>query len=60
MDERNAHAADVDRAVRTASSAVHDPPGDKWKLEGGTDLEGQGLTVVISFDAGYPRVVTVF
>lgn len=63
MSERQAREHDVRQAVLTATTALpnHGDQGkeDKWKLHG-ADTDGDDLTVVVSFDAGYPRVVTVF
>jgi hypothetical protein len=60
MVERNAQAIDVLSAVSSALDAQYDPPGEKWKLIGGKDASGDDLTVVVGFDTGEPRVVTVY
>jgi hypothetical protein len=60
MAERNTQAIDVLSAVISALDAQYDPPGEKWKLIGGKDASGDDLTVVVGFDTGEPRVVTVY
>lgn len=60
MAQRGVQWFDLFTAIMTASHAELDPPGDKWKILDGKDAGGESLTVVVSFDSGEPRVVTVF
>lgn len=59
-EARGVQAADLRAAVLSAQEAEHDPPENKWKLKGGTDVDGDPLVVVISFDGPDPRVVTMY
>jgi hypothetical protein len=43
-------ARDVDEAVRTAMTAIWQADRGTWKLIGGTDLDGDPLTVVVAID----------
>jgi hypothetical protein len=61
MPKRHAHTADVLEALNTAIKAEYDPPGEKWKLLGGKDLDGDGLKVIAEFrEDGTVHVVTIF
>jgi len=63
MECRCASWADVLEAVFTATSAIYDPgdpPREKWRFEGGRDVDGDGLVLVVEFTDGEARVVTVF
>ena len=61
MQEANARAADVKSALKAATAAIEDPPPDtKWRFEGGTDTDGDGLTVVAEYLGFEWRIVTVF
>lgn len=57
MRERNVIRKDIGHALQTANAATQD--GECWRLEGGQDLEGDPLTVVVVF-TGFGVVVTVF
>jgi hypothetical protein len=59
MRERNARAADVRRAIETATRAVQQSNGT-WKIVGGKDTDEEDLDVAV--DVGrYPIcIVTVF
>jgi hypothetical protein len=59
MQERAAGVVDVYEAMWTATSAIQQPPRDKWKLTGGRDRDGDGLDVVVDWTHGEARVVTV-
>jgi len=57
-DARNVHRADIREALRTTSSA-REQEEERWRLEGGVDLDGDDLTLIVAFDAGVV-VVTAF
>ncbi|HEX4475221.1 MAG TPA: hypothetical protein VH142_09105 [Polyangiaceae bacterium] len=57
-DGRNVHRADLREGLRTATRA-RAQENDRWRVEGGIDLDGDDLTLIIVFDAGVV-VVTVF
>ena len=56
-DERGANFEDVREALMTASTSK--PDGDKYKVEGGRDLDGDSLTVVVAIEEKL-LVVTLF
>ncbi len=58
MRQRQVTVADVLSGLRTATSATYQADVDRWRLEGGTDVEGVGLTLVIEVDPLV--VVTLF
>ncbi len=63
MQARRATAADVRAAILSATRARHQPVENAWKLLGGTDIDGDDLTVVVAVDRNDStliRVVTVF
>jgi len=57
-DGRNVHRADIRQALRTAKTAGLQE-NERWRIDGGRDLDGDDLTVIVVFDAGVV-VVTVF
>ncbi len=58
-DDANVQARDIEHAIRTATSAV--PQEDsKFRLEGGADLDGEPLTVVVREIQPGLLVITVF
>jgi hypothetical protein len=59
MDERGASTDDVCNALLTAKEAAHDPERDRWKVSGGTDLDGDALKVMVAIEADV-IVVTLF
>ncbi|HET7504270.1 MAG TPA: DUF4258 domain-containing protein [Kofleriaceae bacterium] len=59
MDERGASTDDVCNALVTARTAAHEPDRDRWKVSGGTDLDGDALQVVVAIEADV-IVVTLF
>ena len=59
MAERSATREDICRALRSATTAVEQEHDRKWRLEGGQDLDGEALIVVIVF-TGAGIVVTLF
>lgn len=59
MMKRRVQASDVWAVIRTATDASQQDNGS-WRLLGGTDVDGQDLCVVISFDGGQTVLVTVF
>jgi hypothetical protein len=56
--ERTAHRADIREALRTTTKAKLQE-NERWRLDGGTDLDGDDLTLIVVFEAGV-IVVTVF
>ena len=59
MDERGVEPEDVCNALVTATGATPEPERDRWKVTGGTDLDGDGLTVVVAIEADV-IIVTLF
>ncbi len=59
MDERGVEPEDVCNALVTATGATHEPERDRWKVTGGTDLDSDGLTVVVAIEADI-IIVTLF
>lgn len=55
---RNIQRADVQETLRSAKSAKQQK-NKRWKIEGGTDIDGDDVTLIVVFDAGVV-VVTVF
>jgi len=63
MRDRSATARDVERAIRTSTTAVkRSLAEEKWRLSGGVDLDGDALDVVVACDSGgwNWNVVTVY
>ncbi len=58
MKQRNVTRRDIGLALSSATSAAHEG-GNKWRIDGGTDDDGEPLGVVIVF-TGRGLVVTVF
>lgn len=58
MEERNVTRRDIGHALRSATAAILQEDGS-WRIEGGTDDDGEPLTVVVAF-TGRGVVVTVF
>src|SRR5688572_16601106 len=58
LKERNAHAADVQRALLTATHATRIDEGN-WKIKGGTNIDGDELDFVVDISATPIRVVTI-
>lgn len=59
MRERGATPADVKRALLTASRATWQPDHQTWKVAGGTDRDGDDLTLAVVVEADVV-VVTLF
>ncbi len=59
MPERGVTVGDIRSAMKTATSATHQPENDRWRLAGGVDREGLPLTVIVVLVNGV-LVVTVF
>lgn len=59
MDERGARATDVCNALSTATSATLQTDRDNWRVDGGVDHEGDGMTVIVDIEADV-IVVTLF
>lgn len=60
MCARRVQASDICRALATAKAAVAQETPRKWRFEGGTDIEGDGLIVVASFEGNGVVIVSVF
>ena len=58
-DQANAQAGDIKRAILTATSAIEQEEA-KIRLEGGTDLDGEALVVVVRETVYGLHVITVF
>jgi hypothetical protein len=58
--QRNAQAADIREAILTARTAVWRAEEDTWRLEGGRDLDGDNLTVVVAIEGNEVRLITEF
>ena len=56
--KRGVQVVDLYQAIRTAKEATWSDKERTWRLKGGTDTDGEDLTVVVAFDPA--RVVTVF
>lgn len=50
---------DVQNALKTAKTATHQPAKDRWRIDGGHDLDGDELTIVVALE-GDVVIVTVF
>ena len=59
MEERNATVEDVRRAILTATVVIEQPKENTIRLEGGKDIDGEDLAVVVAEDARGLRIVTV-
>ncbi len=58
-ENANVQAMDIENAIRTATAAVPQE-NEKYRLEGGTDLDGGALTVVVREIQPGLFVITVF
>jgi hypothetical protein len=58
-DNANVQAKDIQHAIRTATVALAQG-GGKFRLEGGTDLDGERLVVVVRVVRPGLLVITVF
>jgi hypothetical protein len=59
LAERGATTADVRSALLGATTAAHQPERDTWRIAGGSDTDGDDLTVIVAIEADV-IVVTVF
>jgi hypothetical protein len=59
MAERGATIDDVQHAITAATSATWQPDHETWRVDGGVDLDGDELTVVVDVEADV-IVVTLF
>jgi len=57
--KRNIKKLDARAALASATHAVYQPENDRWRIEGGQDLEGDDLTVVVVFE-GLLVIITFF
>jgi hypothetical protein len=62
VEARNASASpgDVQQAIQTATLAKYDTSKKTWRIEGGRDLDGDDLTVVLVLEDDHGRLVTTF
>jgi hypothetical protein len=60
MAARGAFPADVKKAILTAKYAYADSEKGTVRVEGGTDVDGDDLTVVVAQDGQDLRLITVF
>ena len=51
MRERGAIIDDVCRALVTSTSATWQAEHLSWRVSGGVDLDGDGLTIVVDIEA---------
>jgi hypothetical protein len=59
MAERGVFPADVEKAIATATRAIEQPEDGTIRLEGGVDVDGQVVKVVVALDQRGLRLVTV-
>jgi len=59
MIERGARRRDVENALLDATTATRQSDRDNWRVEGGADLDGDELTVIVALEADVV-IVTVF
>ncbi|MFO0646573.1 MAG: DUF4258 domain-containing protein [Polyangiales bacterium] len=59
LPRRHIQAADVRSALESATKASPQAGSDKWKLEGGKDLDGDDLTVIAAAEGDGLRIVIV-
>ena len=60
MQERGATQSDVAEAIRTATSAEPSADGpNRWRVRGGSDWDGDPLSVVIAIDGNMVTVITL-
>lgn len=57
--EANARHSDIRNALKTAKAALFQSENGRWKLVGGTDIEGVELKLIIELRHGV-LIVTVF
>lgn len=57
--QRGADEHDVREALSSCTSALWQEEHGRWRLDGGLDLDGDELTLAVTFDPGV-IVVTVF
>lgn len=60
MEAARASAKSVEHAIQTATKAIERNDNGTVRLEGGTDIDGDELTVVVAEDPRGLRLVTVF
>ena len=60
FDSHNATRRDVRFALKSATRASYQPDKDRWRIEGGTDDEGQPLSLVLDFEEARITVITAF
>lgn len=58
MRERHVTHRDIATALKTATAATHEQ-GARWRLDGGHDIDGQSLVLVVVL-TGRCLVVTMF
>lgn len=56
---RSVQLGDIAAALASATSASYQADRDTWRIDGGLDLDGDELTVIVAFEDGVV-VVTVY
>jgi hypothetical protein len=59
MADRGATRVDLRSALVTATTAIRQPDRGNWRIEGGTDNDGDDLAVIVDLEADV-IVVTLF
>ncbi len=59
MRDRNVTGGDILSAIATATTAAYQADRDTWKVSGGTDTDGEDLTLAVAIEANL-IVVTIF
>jgi hypothetical protein len=59
MSCRNASAEDIKQAILSATNAIEQAEKETIRLEGGKDIDGEDLKVVVAEDLRGLRIVTV-
>jgi hypothetical protein len=57
--KHNVTRKDIASGLATATRVSHQADNDRWRIEGGHDLDGDGLTVIVAFEDGV-IVVTAY
>lgn len=59
-EERGVRAGDIRHALLSATSAIPGDRPDRWVISGGTDIDGDPLTLVVRLIQPGLYVVTVY
>lgn len=60
MVERGVKRGDITRALKTGKSATYRAEDETWTVDGGEDLDGDPLVVVVALKPSGDVIVTVF